>query len=210
VTRLFCAFFVVSLIVAAGAAVAPRAPAQSPANAFDRTYRCSMVDGGGFHQMNVWAQTGVRQPDNRSQWFALPHVSLSAHVDDSLTGIQAGAPKSPSGSPQPTATLWINTKQCRLASARVAFSRTGLVGGAASMLQERHECPAPRQVFLRVRAVFRSRPSLRLDRDTGVQGTSTVVKSAYLAVRNQKGKPLVYGEVFQTGTTRLFRPRTCG
>jgi hypothetical protein len=59
-------------------------------------------------------------------------------------------------------------------------------------------------VLIRIRGEFRSPTSLQRG-----EFTAAPLKSGYLAVRSEAGKPLVYAEVFDSGKARLFLAANC-
>ncbi|MBA2461018.1 MAG: hypothetical protein H0V45_04505 [Actinobacteria bacterium] len=100
------------------------------------------------------------------------------------------------------------SKACAPASSRrVPLSPRGLSGGVASQLSDEYECPAPRRVYLRIRGVFRSPASLRLDRRFLYHNTEVPLKEAAIAVKSESGKPLAFVAVSESGkAAHLYGP----
>jgi hypothetical protein len=169
----------------------------------DRTMRCTIPLQAGAREFNVYGQAGVRDQANRSKWLKPATVGFGAgDATPYVAVVMRPRPEIPGGFDQRARTLAIGDSACRRASVRVPFSRSGLGGGPASQLVERFECVAPRLVLVRVRAVFRRPTSFR-------GGTAVPLRSGYLVVRSEAGKPLVYADVFESGKARLFFAGNC-
>ena len=197
---------VLALFGAVAVATQPSEAGQAQrSRVIDKTIRCPIAPQAGIRQLHINAQAGVRDQDDASKWFALPHVSLYSGPSPGVSiGMQAGGPRIRSGAPQQASTFWIDNDLCRPSSARVALSPGTLGGGAASPLLERFECVMPRRILVHIRAEFRTPASLRRGEFTEVP-----VKAAKLAVRSESGKRLVYAEVFESGKARLFMAANC-
>jgi hypothetical protein len=198
------------------------APQQS--RVLDRTYACAHRAFGDVEEVQTRAGTGIRE--TRSTWKQLPYAAAQAgrstsspysrwgELTFSYAWITAGAPSRTTrinnewrddvGVP---ATLAVSSKACRPASKRIPLSRAGLSGSAASPFGEEFDCRTPRRFLVRVRAVFAGRTTLR-SRD-GFLATRTPAREAQLAVRTEKGKPLVYAEVRDSGKASLFTANGC-
>ncbi len=183
----------------------------------DVTLRCTTPLSGGIREIGARANTGSRLRDS---WVRLPFGAASAGnvtygLGDSLGWISAGKPspttKLDLGFRATSALEWgtvgVSRAACRSTSAKVALTRAGLAGGKTPALGERFECPAPRSVLLRVRAVSTARTALRAKGDFLV--TNVPLKSARLTVRTTKGKALMYADVVETGRARLFAAKGC-
>jgi hypothetical protein len=134
-----------------------------------------------------------------------------SHNPASLAEIAAGGRILP---PHGRATFAIDRTYCSPSRTRIPLSTRGLVGGAASPFEDRYECFPPRRILVRARAIFRSATFLRSASDTyGTRSqnlwTPTPVERGYLAARTLSGKPLVFGEVHQSGAARLFVAPGC-
>jgi hypothetical protein len=177
------------------------------ANVLDRTFRCTVGAADGFRTLAVSAHAGQRQLGRPNRWASVARANFrnAATDDGGLAGVGAGSPAAEDGS----ALLWISSKRCRVATARVGLTRRGLpVGGAPGRFGDVYECPVGRTVFVRVRAEL-ARPS-RLKRDSlGVLATSTPVVSATLAARTQAGKLVAVATVAESGSARLFVNEGC-
>lgn len=122
----------------------------------------------------------------------------------SLVDADAGAPV-----PENNWSFSHSRQQCRASRAHVPLSARGLMGGAAGALGDSYDCFPPRRVLVRVRAVFRSRTSLRLNSVTGHLFTRTPVREVSLAVRTSSGKPLAYAAALESGKARVFAAPGC-
>ena len=84
---------------------------------------------------------------------------------------------------------------------------SGLVGGVASQLGDDFSCVVPKSMLVRIRAEFRN--ATELERDRSYTSANGRVVRGQLAVTTLTGRPLVYGEVAESGTARLFTPKGC-
>jgi hypothetical protein len=169
----------------------------------DLTLRCAVPLQAGAREFDVYGQAGVRDQANPSKWFRLATVGFGAgDAKPNVSVVIRPRPETPGGNDSRARTLAISDSACRRASATVPFSRRGLGGGPASQLGERFECVAPRRVLVRVQAELR--------RPTSFRGATAVpLRSGRLAVRSEAGTPLVYAEVAESGTARLFFAGNC-
>jgi hypothetical protein len=104
----------------------------------DRTYRCAVGLDGGIRSVNVWAQTGVRDLDDRTKWRTPPHFQLNPAPTGSSVRVWAGRAVS-----EPYAPSWVDTFSvwgCARASAPVQLTPRGLSGGRASQFVDRYQC----------------------------------------------------------------------
>lgn len=187
----------------------------------DRTLRCSSIPG--VEEVEARAHEGIRE--DGSTWKQLPFAALHSGgvvgsnaraYDNSLAWISAGRPSdttvlermgSWSFPPHEFGTVALNRRLCTPARARVPLSARGLGGGRPGPFGEEYDCSATRPVLVRLRAVFGS--PVRLFQDRHFLKTRMPVKEAYLAVRTQAGKPLVFAAVFESGKARLFTAPRC-
>lgn len=193
------------------AAGAPRAD-----SVIERTLRCTTSESGGIREVEARANAGTRL---RGDWVRLPFGAASTGnvtyaLTDSLAWITAGKP-----SVETTLDLGFRTspvrdwgtlgvsRACRAVSARVPLGPSGLQGGAASPLGDRLDCEAPRRVLVRIRAIAVAETTLRARGD--FLRTTVPMKSGQLAVRTEEGKPIMYSEVFENGTARLYTAKGC-
>lgn len=208
---------VVSSVAAVALIVQPAAPAQpSASRIIDLSFSCSVSVRAGARLIEMSATSGFRVPENRSQWKWLASADIRTR-DGFPVYVSAGAPPPV---PDPGATrqarwLTIDSQLCKPATARAALSANGLVGGPASQLRgsDAYECTTSSSVVVRIRAVFRTATTLRVQRLFGQRrlttATAAVVREAQLAVGTQSGKPLAYAEVFESGKARLFAAPSC-
>ena len=99
-----------------------------------------------------------------------------------------------------------------VSSAVVPFTHRGLTGGDANPPggDDQTVCYPTRTVLVRFRIVFHSPAKLELNEQRGWLGAIARIDHAQIAVRTSKGKPIAYGEVFDSGKARLFTaPSTC-
>jgi hypothetical protein len=205
VDRLGAVGLVRGLVLALGAALAAglalqasAATQQAPSRMLDRTYRCAVGVSGGIRSVEVQAQTGIRDLEDRSKWRALANFLLIPHTGTSSIAAGAGGPVA---HPAPPLTgFW--ALGCQRVRAGVPLSPGRLGGGRASQFTDRYQCPAPRVVLVRVRVEF-ARPV-----SVGTR-TSARVRTASMAVRTTAGKPIAYADVHESGQARLFTATIC-
>ena len=178
----------------------------APAKIIDRTFRCTPgVDGVPI--VDVSGGSGYRK-GRRFQWLAqvrFATVGSQFPRDDdykpTMAGFTAGWPP-PRGIP--SGGLGVHVGYCKATRAIVPLVRQGLAGGEASQFGDDVRCLPPATVLLRLRAVFRAPISLELDgKQQWLSGNARITK-AQLALRTLKGKPLVYGEVAESGEAWLY------
>jgi hypothetical protein len=208
----------VAVALAAVAALHPSAAAPQSGRVIDRTLLCTTIGQAGVRKLTVSALAPVRgQTDPASGEPQLagarlhtgPPTSSSgggrrAVGGTSLVDADAGAPV-----PENNWSFSLSRQQCRASRVHVPLSARGLMGGAADALGDSYECFPPRRVLVRVRAVFRSRTSLRLNSVTGHLFTRMPVREVFLAVRTSSGKPLAYAAASESGKARVFAAPSC-
>lgn len=213
---------VVALVVVAHA-VSPQASRGEPAAAsvvIDRTMRCTTSPTGGIREVEVRANAGIRAG---GRWKQLPYAIASSGnvgstldpLGDGFAWITAGRPSADttvdSGFRTAQVTRWgtlaVSRSACRIVKAKVPLTKAGLTGSAASPFGDKLDCPAPRRVLVRVRAIATSKTQLRSR--GAFLATNVPLKSGRLAVRTLKGKPLAYAEVLDSGMSRLFTTKGC-
>jgi hypothetical protein len=218
------------LVVRSGRSSRGRQPAAAPVEAktaatvLDRTFVCATDAHGGIHEIETRAHAGYRVD---SRWAKLPYaVVATGGAGGALSGNQAASPSFlawvTAGIPvaettvdsefwtfpvRASGTIGVHRTQCNASQARVPLTRAGLSGGAMSPLGEEHDCIAPRQVLVRIRARLQSQGDL--NRRETFLATVVPTLDAKLAVRTLSGKPLVYAEVSKSGKTPLFTARGC-
>lgn len=206
--RLRIALSLTVLALLAAALETSAAPEQR-ARILDRTLLCSIELQGGIHELNVYGQSGVRLQGNASKWKELPTAFLNSGSiwTAGLAGATAGRSDP---STQVGSGLFYDAKRCKRTSRRVALSTKGLGGGPANQFQERFECPAPREVLIRVRAEF-ARPTdfdfISRTQQFGASGPP--LRFAQLAATTTTGKALAYVDVSESGRTRIFLRGNC-
>lgn len=184
----------------------PQAEAEpAAARIVDRTYVCSTVVRAGVRLVEASAVAGLREPATPSQWRQLANASLRTGFGSPLASVSAGVPSGVPGG----YTFAVGAQLCRAVKDQVSLSSQGLVGGPADWSGDEFECTTPREIVVRIRAVFRSPASLRRDRATGLLLTTTPVREARIAARTQDGKQLAFAEVFESGKARLFAAKNC-
>jgi hypothetical protein len=205
---------VAGVTAAAIAAAFVGAGSAAPANVIDRTVLCRTGAALGARTVDVNAVSGFRKA-GRFEWLGQLVVSTPGQpvprrpgYMPTLVGVTAGWPPSP---PLTSGALGINIVRCKPTRARVTFTKRGLVGGQATrfLSGDQAKCYAPETVLIRVRSSFVGTASLvRSDDRTTLQAIARIRK-AQVAVRTPKGKALLYGEVDDSGTARLFSARSC-
>jgi hypothetical protein len=188
----------------------------------DRTLLCSVTAvAPGLHQFEIRAHSGFRA--NRSTWqnlaFAVVRsgrvVSPAFILDTSFGWVAAGRVSEMSNldnegevfSAEYYGTVALNNRVCKRSSARVPLTAKGLTGAPAGPLGEQFDCPAPRTVLVRIRAVARSATRYYLERQ--FIKTKASLRTGYVAVRTRSGKPLAFAAVFESGKARLFTAPSC-
>lgn len=188
----------------------------SAGSVVERTLRCATSPSGGIREVEARANAGTRL---HGDWVRLPFGAASTGnvtyaLTDSLAWITAGKPTAGttldldfrSSAVRDWGTLGVS-RACRAVSARVPLVPSGLKGGAASPLGDTFDCPTPRHVLLRVRAIAVTETTLRIRGD--FLRTTVPMKSGQIAVRTEEGKPIMYSEVFENGTARLYTAKGC-
>jgi hypothetical protein len=163
----------------------------------DRTFVCATELRGGIHEIEVQA--------GNTPWvkgFALFDVSTHWVPDFILAGVGDDVAN------------W-NPRRCKATSSNVPLNSRGLVrvppwGESGTEV----DCEVPRQILLRVRAVFRSPVTPRRVSWSSSGGFSVLVArgklvEGALAVRTRTGKSLVYAFVNRQRQARLFAAPTC-
>jgi hypothetical protein len=186
------------------------------AQVIDRTLRCSVKN----REVEVRAHAGFRE---RSIWqnlaFAIVNsgfaTSRAAVLDNALAWVSAGRTAHETNleneggalSAQYYGTLAENRGACTPTTTRVPLTPKGLRGGPVGELAAQFDCPAPRRVLVRLRAV-RLSPA-PFFRDRHFLKTRGDLAAGFLAVRTMSGRPLAFASVSDSGKARLFTARTC-
>jgi hypothetical protein len=190
------------------------------AQVLDQTYSCAVFFRGGAYVLEARAQAGTLR---KGSWAKLPYAGIRSGVfsggggpGNLLAWMTAGKPVATTMiddaydafDVRTWGTVGVRREGCRRTSASIPLSVAGLTGGdRVTPLGSKSECFVPKQVIVRLRAVLVSSGSLRTGED--FQTTHVPVREAELAARTVKGKPLVYAEVRDDGTARLFTAPGC-
>ena len=158
----------------------------------------------------VRAQSAFGQGKNL-EWLAQATVAAvgqpvpsKPNYRPTLAGMTAGWPAPP---PLTSGGVGFSSRLCTTTRSKVAFARSGLVGGVASQLGDEFSCVVPRSMLVRVRAVFRE--PTELEHDRSYPSANGRIVRGQIAVTTLAGKPLVYGEDAESGAARLFSPKGC-
>jgi hypothetical protein len=211
--------------VAAGAFVALVPPVSSTTGAtqavrvVDRTMLCATRPNGGIYEIQAESYSGVRQS---GKWLRLPFANVTTgQTGSAATVLQNAFAWVTSGQPDAETqlgeyrfpvraavygTLAVNRRVCRPAK-RIPFTTAGLRGGVAGQLGDSFDCAVPRRVVVRVRAVLTSPTALQAH--DAFLLTTVAVSEARLAVRTQKGKPVVYMTTAASGRSTIFTRKGC-
>ena len=176
----------------------------------DRSLTCTTGVQGGARVIFLRAQSAFGK-GNSLEWLAQTTVAAvgqpvpaKPNYRPTLAGMTAGWPPTP---PVTSGGVGFHNRLCRATRGKVGFARRGLVGGVASQLGDEYVCVVPRSMLVRIRVTFREPTELVLGRSfTSANGR---VVRGQIAVTTLAGKPLVYGEVAESGTARLFTPWGC-
>jgi hypothetical protein len=197
-----------AVILAAGAAVVAAGSLearvgtgseQSASRLIDQTVVCAIPRHGGIRELNLLGKSSVRRPRDS---FALPSASLNTGNLSlpPLAWISASA-----GSMR--ASMGYSTTFCNAQAQSVPLAPSGLDGARAGLIAERWECTAPLRVVIRIRGEFRRPVSLR--RSEGMRQAAGLLRTSSMIARTVKGRALVYGDVVDSGRTRLSHARSC-
>jgi len=208
ITLLVCVFVVGATLVAAAASGGAAAP--GAVRFVDRTLTCTTGIQGGTRVIFLRAQSAYGT-GKRLEWLAQTTVAAvgqpvpsKPNYRPTLAGMTAGWPPTP---PVTSGGIGFHNRLCKATRSKVGFARRGLVGGVASQLGDEYVCVVPRSMLVRIRVTFREPTELDLGRSfTSANGR---VVRGQIAVATLAGKPLVYGEVAESGTARLFTPGSC-
>jgi hypothetical protein len=192
----------------------PGAPVGPAATVIDRTLTCTTGFGKGVRNVQLIAISGFRSGGKLDKFGQVVVVTSGNPVprntqtfNPTLAGVTAGWPPPP---PFTSGALGFSTRLCKASRARVPLSRRGLgAGGEASVFGEELTCGAPGKVVIRVRGTFRSSARLVATKDRDYVSADARIDRAQVAVRTPSGKPIAYGEVFDSGKATLFTARSC-
>jgi hypothetical protein len=203
----------VVVVLVALAGLVGRADGQTT-RVLDRTYSCRVELGGGLSAVDVIAHAGSR---SGSMWAKLPYVGIRSGNATISTGnllgwVSAGRPSASSTmdldfwSFGGLGTVGVRRPACRATTAAVSLSPSGLRGGSAPATGSSFTCEAPRRILLRVRAQLVA-PAVQRGREFST--VHAAARSAQVAVRTERGRPLAYGDVHESGRARLFVAKGC-
>ena len=179
--------------------VAPIAgPGESAARIIDRTLICETGQSGAVHQVGLWTNSAIRGES----------ASARGAVAEIRTNLQ------------PTWRLaWVGetsvelSPACKPTKTRVRLTGRGLSGGdAASIYEDQYDCWTPRNVLIRLRAVFRSPVTLRRGSPYGfpILFARGKVREGYLAIQTKSGKRILFSKVVAaTGKAHAFTSDDC-
>ena len=213
-----------ALLAAMAFALQAQARPQAPAaRVVDRTMLCAAALSGGIYEVEANAQAGAVK---RGSSWGKPAIAMvttgstssaAEALDHALAWTVTGTPTRDATiipDPFPGFTYPIRAwgtlamaNRCRVSRTRPAFSSSGLQGGRIDALGETFDCPSPRRVLIRVRAVLAADASLGLRR--GYLGTTTPATQARVVVATPAGKRLAYAELLGSGSARLFTAPSC-
>jgi hypothetical protein len=218
----------VAALVSLGGAVSVAVHAQAhpqaaAARVIDRTMVCAAALSGGIYEVEASAQAGA---DKRGSTWHKPAITMvttgstasaGEALDHALAWAIAGTPTRDAPvipDPFPGFSYPIRAwgtlamaNRCRVSRARPALSSRGLRGGRVDALGETFDCPSPRRILVRVRAVLAADSSLSTRR--GNLATTTPLTEARTVVSTQTGKRLAYAAVAGSGRARLFTAPSC-
>ena len=203
----------VALVLVAASRQPPASAQPAASRIVDRTLSCPVGIRAGVRSVTVRGQAGVRDIEDRSKWKFLASATVADEYAP-FAGVNAGNPVADlaPGIPSSPERLWIASGATCRSSARIPFTKSGLLRASAGQLGDSYDCRPGRRVLVRVRGVFRSPTALRVRRlphgITRLVAAGTV-RVGFLAVRSASGKPLAYAEVLESGKTRLFIAPSC-
>ena len=197
-------------LAAVALVVQPVSASTTVSKLVDRTVTCRTGVQGGARVIYLRAQSAFGERP-KLEWLAQAMVSAvgqpvpsKPNYRPTLAGMTAGWPAPP---PLTSGGIGFHGGRCVATRGRVALSPRGLVGGAASQLGDEYTCVVPRSMLVRIRAVFRTPVELKLRR--GYYSADGRITRGQIAVTTIAGKPLVYAEVAESGTARLFTSKGC-
>jgi hypothetical protein len=198
-------------------------PQATAARVVDRTMVCAAGLSGGIYEVEAQARAGAGRRGSSWEKPATTMVttgntgSAAEALDNALAWAIAGRPTrnatvipNPFGNFSYPIRAWgtlAMTNRCRVSRMRPPLSARGLRGGAVDGLGQIFDCPSPRRILLRVRAVLAADSSLSTRR--GNLGTTTPLREGRVVVATSAGRRLAYAEVLSSGKARLFTAPAC-
>jgi hypothetical protein len=176
----------------------------------DRTFVCS-VPVRGMPVLEVWGQAGghemVYQATGRKQK-AAAYATLRVGFSEDLVSVAA--------SMGPGWGVSIKREYCMPARRRIPLSSRGLASYAPGRFGDEFECAVPKEILVRIRAVFRAPIVLQRGRTQLGNSSRRVLRAAELAMqagvaaRTRAGKPIALATAHESGKVRLFTAaRSC-
>jgi hypothetical protein len=182
----------------------------------DRTILCSVPGPAAFQQMKVQVAPGVRPNRESRKWLRRATAAFSVLRAPDFAGhsvsVFAGWPPPEPEPGQPAeagaVSLFVGAS-CVPTRAHVRLTTAGLSGGPARPIGDEYICTVPSRVLVRVRAVFRTRTSLRRSQRYTAFEVRGRTREAVLVVQTQAGKRIAVASVHESGNARLFTTRGC-
>ena len=208
--RRLVALLATVLAAAVAAQTVPGEAAPATVRRVDRTLQCTTGVQGGARVIHLRAQSAFGE-GGKLEWLAQATVSavgqplpFKPDYRPTLAGMTAGWPAPP---PLESGGIAFENRLCKPTRSRIALEPRGLTGGRASQLGEEYTCVVPRTMLVRISVAFRAPVELELQR--GGWTAAGRVQRGRIAVTNLAGKPLVYAEVVEEGTARIFASKGC-
>jgi hypothetical protein len=191
-----------------------------PSRVIDRTFLCTHTAYGGFPEIEARAHEGVRI----GRTTQLPYAVVAHGPYAAFAWVTAGTPSQDSvvemdriRRKRPPATAAVSSQACNASTARVPLSAAGLSRSGAGPFGDDFDCRSGPRFRVRLRAVLTRPASLAARRSISPGSlerrpflmTNVPVREAELTVRTLANKPLVYAEVINSGTVRLFTANGC-
>lgn len=203
----------IAVALAAGVLLSTAAASIGATRVVDRTLVCRTGFANGVRSITVTARSAFGE-GGKLEWLAAATVATPGALTPSkrnaylptLAGLTAGWPPP---APLTSGGMGFSTKLCGGTRTNVPLAAGGLEGGAASQLGEELKCVTPRKVLVRVRSTFTEPLVPELDRKARWYGAVARIQTGQLAVRTLTGRPLVHGEVADSGKARVFTARSC-
>lgn len=200
------------LVATSGRVAAPVDASPLATRIVDRTLRCTTGIQGGVPVILVNARRAYGD-GGKLDWFSQVYVVAGGQPVPNRRGFQPTLAGLTAGWPPPegfaSGGLSFHNRRCVPTRERVGFSRRGLQGGAAGYFGDDYQCRVPRTMLVRVRAVFREPVDLRLIGGRTFYSADGRISQGQLAVQTISKKPVVYGEVTESGRAQLFTAGSC-
>ena len=188
-----------------------RAEPEAP-RVLDRTFTCALSPRGGLYIVEARAHSGTRL---QGRWAKLPYAGLRSGNFGGVSGnmlawVTSGTPTATTTVDQDYdafevrtfGTVGVRRDGCRAVAGSIPLARAGLRGGTVGALGASYDCPSPRQVIVRFRAVLAA--AGRLKQGDHYFTVHVPVLEAKVGVRTVAGKPIAYADVGASGKASLF------